>query len=271
MTWKYPSEPRFVQAWTTELLAEDHNKPIAGNTPFRHSSALSCSRRQVFSALGLQPTEPFDAAATHVTTLGTLIHEHLQDAIGRRYPGARFEVVSTVGQTSGSADAVIELPDRRVLWELKTVGAFAFDRAIGLNRKGYRRVPPKGPRPSAICQAAINAIGHDCNEVVVAYLAMEAVSKQLAEKVGLSQLDRIMAEWVVPPDVWRPMATAELDRLDKLAAAVERREVPEGDAYDEERDEWVPISPLQDRRHWSCDYCPYTSACIAHESGVEVI
>lgn len=271
MTWKYPGTPRFVQAWTTELLAEDHDKPIAANTLFRHSSSLACSRRQVFSALGVEATEPFDAAATHVTTLGTLIHERVQDAIGRLWPSAKFEVVSTVGHTSGSADAVIELPDRRVLFELKTVGAFAFDRAIGLSRKGYKRVPPHGPRSSAICQAGINAIGHDCNEVVVAYLAMEAVSKQLADKVGLGQLDRIMAEWVIPVDVWRPMAIAELDRLDKLAGYVERREIPEGDAYDEDKDEWVPISPLQQRRHWSCDYCPFTSACIAHESGVEVV
>jgi hypothetical protein len=282
MSWKQPvREVLFTDSWARELMEVDHDKPTAMGTPFRYSGALNCGRRMIFDALGIEQTDPIDPAGIHVTTMGTYIHERVQDAIGRRYPGARFEVKSQIGTTSGSADGVfdeetilfvvVHWDGGKVLYELKTVGGFAFDKAIGLNRKAYKQADPKGPRPSAIVQAGLNALANGCETVIVGYIGMESVSKGLAEKLDLGPFERFIAEWHIPREVWEPMAQAELQRIDLLTTYLEEKEIPDGTAFDDEKEEWIPVSPNAARPHWTCQYCPHLTTCLAHEAGVDVL
>jgi hypothetical protein len=190
--------------------------------------------------------------------------------MARRYPGrCEFEVPSQVGLISGSADALVTL-DRRIVYELKFTGGYAFDKAIGVNRKSYKSQSPEGPRPSAIAQAGLNAIGLGADEVRVGYVAREAISKQLGDKLNLSQFDRICAEWVIPEEVWRPLAESEIARVEAIAEIVRAEEVPDGDAWDEKAEGWISINPNDARPHWSCLYCPWSTACVAFEAGIDI-
>ena len=272
------SDPIFVTLWSEQLQKRNHDKPTALGTPFRFSDALNCPRRMVFDALGVPKSDPIDPAGLHVTTIGSWIHEQVQEAIGRKFPGARFELASGDETVSGSCDGLTYVggvvgSKGKVLLELKTVGGFAFDKAVGVNRKAYKRGSPEGPRPSAIVQAGLNAIFHEADTVVVMYLAMEAISKQLADRVGFNQYDRFSAEWHIPREVWEPLAREELARIKALEACLdpEDRVIPGGMAFDDKTWEWKPISPNDSRPHWSCSYCAHVTTCIAHEAGVDVI
>jgi hypothetical protein len=281
VSWKQPvREVLFTDSWARELQLVDHDKPTAMGTPFRYSGALNCSRRMIFDALKIEKTDPIDPAGLHVTTMGTYIHEQVQAAIGRRYPGARFEVKSQLGTTSGSADGVVDedtitavIPwgGNSCLYELKSVGGFAFDKAVGLNRKAYKATNPEGPRPSAVVQAGLNALANNCETVVIGYIGMESVSKGLAEKLDLGPFERFLAEWHIPREVWAPMAEAELRRISRLTDWLYEKEIPEGDAFDDKKYEWMPVSPNDARQHWTCTYCPHLTTCFAHEAGIDVL
>lgn len=274
MTWKQPvSDPLFVDVWSRELFEEDHDKPTALGTPFRFSDALNCSRRMVFDALGVEKSDPIDPAGIHVTTIGTILHEKVQDAIGRKYPDAKFEVVSGSELISGSADGVCLVDGHGLLLELKTVGQYPFHKAIGMSGMGYRakRVSPEGPRVSAIAQAGLNALHNGCDTVVVMYIALEAISKNVAERLGFSMYERFTAEWEIPMEVWKPLALDEMRRVSFLNELAQDGQLPSGDYFDDQKWEWESISPEDQRPKWVCDYCPHRTTCVAHENGIEVL
>ena len=276
--WQHPvSNPILTTVWTETLLARDHQKPTAMGTRFRYSNAMNCSRRLVFDALGVRESDPIDPAGIHVTTIGTWIHEQMQAAVAAKYPGATFEVKSSIKDlVSGSADGVIDVASvivtwngGKISWEIKSIGGFGFKKAIGMAGRGYKRGMPEGPRIGAIAQCALNAKGNDCDTCIVSYISLEAVSKQAAQVVGLSEFDRFTAEWHIPREVWEPLADAEIARLDYLddyyVSSNPGKAFPHGDAYED--GEWRQISPNDARRHWSCEYCPHLNTCLAVEDG----
>lgn len=219
MSWKQPLDrPMFVSAVAAELIERNEaagEKAQAADTPFRFSSATDCSRKLALRYAGFEATERMDAPSLVVTERGTLMHEIVQEAIEKRFPGAKFEGKGEVdGLTSGHYDALIDWNGVRYIWELKNVGGFAFDKAVGIKRMGRKMTSPEGPRLSAVVQGGLNAIAHNADEVIVAYIATEAVSVQLARTLGIGVLDRIMAEWRIPKEVWEPLARDELARLE---------------------------------------------------------
>lgn len=256
--------PIFTDALIAELIAEARTaerKAQAYPTPFRFSDAGACSRVLAYAALGLEPTEPMDAAGLWVTGLGTMIHEMLQAALKRRYPQARVEIkglIETV--TSGHCDALVVINGVRWLYELKTTGGYAYDKATGLNRKGHKRGDPAGPRRGALLQAGLNAMAHECSMVAIGYIAMEAVSMQLAEKLGLTQLDRVLAEWHIPEEVWRPLAEDEIVRQRQILQAIDTGQLPVAQAIDDDGEPEY-LDPLARRPSWRCVYCRYRSRC----------
>ena len=101
--WMYPvSQPILTTLWTEGLMEKDHDKPTAMGTAFRYSNAMNCSRRLVLDALGVTPSDPMDPAGIHVTTIGTWIHEQMQAAAEERFPGAQFEVKSSIHDWASS-------------------------------------------------------------------------------------------------------------------------------------------------------------------------
>lgn len=268
--WQLPVEPRFTQLFVEDQMQrnlEAGKKPQAFDTPFRYSDSGKCARSMAYSMLGYEG-EPFDAAGTFVTGLGTLIHEICQEAILKRYPDAKFEIPSRVATSSGHADGIIPTDDLGlVLWELKTMNGTAAKKAIGFNTKGWGA--PGGPRFSTVLQSALNAQANGCDTIVVGHIALEAISKGLAEKWDVSEFMRFIAEWVIPKEVWEPLADQEIARQLEIVDVVESGFLPYRTAVD---DDGMQISLDPDNsKYWQCQYCSHVDRCKKDGGGEPAI
>lgn len=244
-------------------------KPTALGTPLRYSSAYGCARQQSYAAFEAQPTEPMDQAGAWVTGVGTLIHEALQEAIGRKFPNAEFEVATGFGDVlSGSCDAFIPSEDLdgigNVLYELKTMGTFSFDKQVGWNRMRGEFKYPEGPAQKAIAQAGINALGIEqargvtIDYVVMGSITFEALSKQKAAKMGVGDENRILAEFWITRDEWEPLALAELERMTTLGDLVTNGYLADREAKDDDGNR-VMLDP--EGKAWQCEYCSFRTVC----------
>jgi len=270
----------------TSLLVEELHiksqvpKPTAKNTPLRYSSTFSCGRQQGYAAFNADPTEPMDEAGAWVTGLGTIIHEALQEAIGRRFPSAQFEVPSMIGDfLSGSCDALIDTYDvgtnyggTHVLYELKTMGTYAFDKQVGWNRLRGTINNPQGPAGKAVAQAGLNALGIEgenpeirIETLVMGSIGFEALSKNKADNLGIQGVNRFLAEFEVPRSEWEPLALEELERLKEFASIINRDYLPDRWAQDDDN-KFMTLDP--NGRAWQCDYCAFKSVCMDDGPGL---
>lgn len=264
--WRDPlPAPMFASALGDLLLEREREageKEQAFATPFRFSGAHDCARKLGLRYAGFPASNPMDVPALIVVERGTLMHELVQMAIAKRFPQAEFEIKGIVQDVvSGHVDALIELDGVLYVWELKNVGGFKFDKAVGIVRtKGGKRVEPDGPGLAAVTQAGLNALAHKAEFVVVAYISMEAISKQVAMRLSLAPYDRIMAEWLIPRSVWEPLAVNELNRLREIRDRVDNGWLPVGAAVDDRGQiEW--LSPHDARPKWRCEYCSHRDLC----------
>ena len=263
--WKQPVKAEYGQLFLEEEQAQRvsiGDKPKAFDTPFRYSDSGKCARALAYSALKM-PRKPMDLPGILVTGLGTLLHEKIQEAIANHYDAA-FEVPSQYGCSSGSADGVIEDGEFRILLEIKTMGGTAFKKSIGLTNKGISN--PQGPRSSAILQAAQNAVANNCHYIKIVHVALEAVSKGLAERAGLSEIERVIAEWDIPRYVFEPLADQEMLRQQMIVDDLNVGRLPErvsvGDNFQPES-----LAPEGTRQHWMCQYCDYSEQCMKDGPG----
>lgn len=258
-----------------QLIAAESEEAGAREKAFpstcRYSDAGKCAR-----AIGLEsilPRPPItDVAGEFRMWIGTLLHEHVQAAIVAAY-GGQVECATSLGTAhcgcsnrlaSGHADwcGIVAGTDLgRICYELKTEGAYGFDKAIGINRKRYDRSYPHGPRSSAKLQGAINAVANDCDTLIIGVLVMDAISVQLAEKVGLGNLDRICAEWHYKRSEFDQWAKLALDRFTYVDATLANGNLPAREAIGDEM-ETVVLNPEADRQPWQCAYCRVRDACV---------
>lgn len=253
----------------------------------RYSDAGKCLRQIAISFLADQQPDDEDRTMADVDVagefrmwLGTVIHELVMDAIRTRHGGA-LEVPTSLQPLDGSvapmlaaghADWIGEIDGASIAYELKTEGSFGFNSAVGLKRKMYERDPPAGPRSSAKIQGALNALASDCDVLVVGVVAMEAVSINLAAKVGMSNLDRIVAEWHYERAEWTAWAYDELARARRVLAALTDGVLPPREAVG---DEMEPITLKPEQVHsdtglpkqWQCTYCRHRDVCVAVGDG----
>lgn len=266
--------------------AAQTSKPTAKGTPLRYSAAHSCLRQQSYNAYSAVATEPVDFAGAWVMGMGTLVHEALQEAIGRRFPGAEFEVASMHDRhLSGSCDALItgkvfadagleEFSDINVLWELKTMGTYSFDKQVGWNRMRGTLGTAEGPALKAIAQAGMNALGIEAERgitidyVVMGSITFEALSKQKSERMGIEDTERVMAEFWIDRDEWEPLARRELQRMSDLADVLERGYIGATLAIDDDGSE-KKLSPTGS--DWNCAYCQFRTVCIQDGPGVMLV
>lgn len=255
-------------------------KPTARNTPLRYSSAYGCERQQAYASLNAEPTEPMDEAGAWVTGLGTIVHEALQDAISRKYPSAQFEVSSQIGEISGSCDALISTHDvgshyggTHILYELKTMGTYSFDKQVGWNRmRGtFSSSGAEGPAKKAIVQAGMNALGIESENpdirietIVMGSIGFEALSKNKAENMNVHGVNRFLAEFDVEREVWEPLAVQEIARMQYIAEILSVASFPDRWALDD-NGEHIRLDP--NGRAWQCDYCAFRSTCIDDGAG----
>jgi len=267
--YQMPVPPRYGHLWLEELQVQNIErgpKPKAFDTPFRYSDAGKCSRALAYSALGYE-SEPMDLAGTLVTTLGTDLHEKIQEAISNYYT-AEFEVPSQIGGLiSGSADGVIDDGEFKVLLEIKTMNGTAYKKSVGVSNKGVSS--PSGPRASAIIQSALNAVANDCYVIRIVHVGTEAISKGLAERSGIDEIGRVIAEFEIPQEVFTVIADNEIMRLTNIMDTINDGDLPERIAID---DDLSPISlDPENPRYWQCQYCSYNETCKTDGPGMVTI
>lgn len=276
-SWQFPvNQPIFTDALAQELVDKAKTadrKAKAFDTRLRFSDSGRCSRQLAYDDLGVIP-EVWDAASLHVAHIGSVYHELLQGAIQRRFPHCQIEVKGRVPEcdNSGHCDAladetvlmvvVTDWKGGKTLYELKTKGSYQFDKAVGVMRKSFKRGDPKGPGLEVILQAGMNAKAHNCETVVIGYVCFENFSVGLAEKVGLRQMDRFLAEWHLPKEIWQPLVDREIARLNEVLESVDLGYLPEREVYDEKTwGELTTIAPEDSRPAWNCQYCSYRVQC----------
>jgi hypothetical protein len=245
-----------------EQRIEAGPKEHAFETPFRHSDAGKCSRYLGLKLAEVPISDDFDLASDWVMGLGTALHEWWQIELRRIYPDAQIEVRVHIAElTSGHIDALITINGKTFSYELKTINGFGFSKAVGvIKSRGGALVPPDGPKVAHIIQACLNAYGCDADYAVVGYLALESISIQVAANLGLGELDRFMAEWIIGRDLYAPIAVRELARLATVKARFDAGRLPAGVAVG---DDWsdVELDPNASFRNWRCWYCPYLEKC----------
>lgn len=268
---------------TDSLAIEMHErskwgKPTARGTNLRYSSSYGCSRQQAYAAFGVIPSNPMDEAGAWVTGLGTIVHEALQDSISRRYPSASFEVSSQVGNfISGSCDALISTSDldlfdgTHVLFELKTMGTYSFDKQVGWNRMRGTLGNAEGPALKAITQAGMNALGieEENDDIKIHWLVMgsitfEALSVNKSASMDVSGANRFLSEFWIPRPEWEPLASQELARMASINYAIEHGYLPETLALDD-NGKPITLNPSSSS-YWQCDYCQFKDNCQADGS-----
>jgi hypothetical protein len=254
-------------------------KPTARGTTLRYSSAGSCERQISYMGLGAKQNTPMDRSGAWATGLGTIVHEALQEAISRVFPRAEFEVSSQNGEISGSCDALVPGEDLNpewagtwVLYELKTMGTYSFDKQVGWNRMRSTVGYGEGPALKAITQAGMNALGIEkerkirIENVIMGSITFEALSKNKSRNMGVNEYNRQMAEFHVPRDVWEPLALSEIKRFGSVADALKRDIIGDVIALSD-NGEKIMLNP-ESGKHWQCDYCAYRLTCMEDGPGI---
>lgn len=262
------AEPLLTNLLVRKLINDGKDVPPlehAFDTLVRHSDAGGCARKIGLKALGYEQSEPPDAAGIWVMYLGSRIHEALQSAISEEY-GEMAEIEAKVRwddlSASGHLDALIDLPGKRICYELKTKGGFGFDKAVGLDRKGYkmREKGPEGPGALAVLQGSLNALASHSDELRIGVIALESVSKGLAEKLQWDDERRFLAEWRYTRDQFEPWAKAERGRLREILRLVDKNVVPDRWAVGDDMTQ-LKLNPDLAKPAWQCLYCAMRSQC----------
>ncbi len=266
--WKRPVFPTVTSAYSDWLVAQNHDKAFAEETAFRFSAALGCARALGYQLAGVEESNAFDGPSLAIMEMGSLLHEDIQAAYHLAHPNALFETTGSIEDlTSGHVD--IDDAEADEIVEVKTVGAYKFDLAVGLQRKGRKLGSPKGPSRAHICQGGFNAKARGRTKVRIVYITREAVSAPLGQKLGLSSTDRIAAEWLILPEVWEPIVEAELDRLRLIRQLVkDENTLPARQDFDDSGHQII-VDPDGERPFWRCNgYCQWQDRCIADGPGL---
>jgi hypothetical protein len=237
-------------------------KAYAFPTWFRHSDAGKCARYLWFEHTATTQSNPPDVSSAWVMWIGTMLHEELQRALPERFPGCKVEPSVRHGDlSSGHVDALVTLEDgTTICYELKTLGSFGFDKAVGWRRKNWALGIPQGPAASARLQGALNATAADADLLVIGAMGLESASKGFADKHGISEIGRTVAEWHYTKAEFGPWATQELARLQSIRHDLEHKIVPPRTAIGDELEQ-ITLNPNLASPPWQCQYCGHFDNC----------
>lgn len=289
--WAPDATPRWAhllaEKWHRENEEAGERPHAIEGTRFRHSDAGGCARKIAYKAAGFERTNPMDITGSWNTRLGTLIHDAWQEALVEAYPSAVIELASQVFEDgSGSMDALVrEQYDggtgQPEVWttsiELKTQGGTPFKYAIGKARRGME---PEGPKHEHIIQGALNALAHNADELVIAYLAKETLSQNYDDVADLS---KFCAEWTLTREQYQPIARLEIERVEGILRLLDdegllaARKAPgfPGEIVDLPRSRWEKRDQtgnlLDTGSVWGgsyCSgYCSHYDLCVQTPSG----
>lgn len=258
-----------VETWAKKAEEAGPKPHAVPGTTMRHSMAGKCSRAIHYYLTETEVTNGFDLPAYWATGLGSAIHVWWQDTLREAFPSAEVEVPCHIPEadSSGAADAVIVKEDgTRVLLELKTINGFGFKRMA----EGG-----EGPRHGDYVQSCMNAYALKCDELVLIYLSLEAISRARASSRGLDEIERIAKEFRVEKVHFMPTALAELKRWESI-----RESGPDTPRYipdPEYANDVVVADPSKGRLvsgsgstagyAWQCGYCGYQDKCCEDLAG----
>ncbi len=280
--------PPIISHLGIRRYAERPPKPTARGTAMRYSSAYGCERALGYAAVGFAPSNPMGEGDAGAAFFGTLVHEDTQEAILATFAGVEVEVPSEDANAtiSGSADGLISVtnfPDyvstiggTHILWELKTMGEYAFDKQVGFNRRSNAVREGTGPARKAIAQAGMNALnimrerpGVVIDHLVLGSICTSPLSVAKSRAMRVDGIDRLVAEYWIPRDLWEPLAMAEVARMAQIANDVGHGYLPDRIVVDDDGETRVILDPQSHRgAPWQCDYCSYRDTCVADGPGV---
>jgi len=263
--------------WLDENHEQHKNHAVEG-TKFRFSMAGSCSRALAYYMTQVEETDPIDEADAWRMGLGTMIHEALQDACVKAFPGAETEVKVQVDGLNGSGHIDMVLHDVRdgkpwvTAVEIKSINGFGFKMAA----TGFKG-PAEGPRRSHIQQGALGAMSVNADELIICYVAMENVSPSLAKYSDDPVFGRFTAQWTYDRATYMKYAVDEIDRVNHVINALESGASAIDIEPTVENNNGVIVSitnpsngawilqheneVLDSGTVWNCNYCRWQSRC----------
>jgi len=284
-----------VEKWQEEDRERNANYVRSARVSF--SSAGQCARRMGLELLGV-PRVPIEKPGIHVMRIGTIIHEHWQAAMKEAVERGDFGEDTTIEleprvtvdglDGSGRVDAVLR--EQRVTsdgkkyeWvtvvELKTKGGFGYKLAVG------QRGAAQGPGFENLQQAGLYGLALDADEVVIVYIATEAISVAAAKgRKHIDELTRMAVDFTFTPDEFEPVAKMEVKRMNRIMELVDCGELapksfpntelpPRHEIVDPKSGSWRVIDPetgatTNTGKWWACNYCPYQEICQDQPMGI---
>lgn len=251
-----------------------------------------------------EPTEPMTITNYWTFALGTHVHEDVQRAMERAYPGVEIEIKVTLEPDingGSTVDARLTFDKKQaeawslplrpgkdtyvICWELKSINGFGFKNSAS----GFKGAP-QGPRHSAVVQGALAATASDADLLIVSYWSLEQIGPDLVKLVEWSEIGRFSAGWSFTPEQFRPIAEREHKRVNKIIEivdgghlpprAIDDPEIPAGarivDPMKGSKGMWTVVDKATDTisqtgQTWHCAYCNHRSHCNADGAGTPVI
>jgi len=236
----------------------DGPKPTAAGTLLRCSDAQNCLRQRGFAAAKFPEAHSIDTNTLLAFSLGTSMHELLQNSISHSYGGEMEAIVDLSGSgvsLSGSADGVVEVDGETMLLEIKTMGAYPFKMA---KESGL-------PKRQHVAQAALYAMGFpEVTKLWMVYLAKESGFR--GHKAGemlefIIDLDEPTFEGLTP----RQVAEGELENFRSVQNDLSNNMLPDAVVFDDNGVDMLVEKPpaygSSKGQPWNCRYCRYQSIC----------
>jgi hypothetical protein len=269
-------EPVVAEWWKQYVDSGALTKDFAlPDSRVRASWAGDCSRSIAYHVAGVEESDPATVADSWRFNIGTLLHEHIQNALIAAFPGSVAEKKVRIGTDgSGHMDLWIVLPDgTTVAVEIKTINGTGYRRMVGKN--------PEGLRVKYLLQGALNAYFHEppADQLLIGVFSLELMSDAEALKAGITdEYRRFASQWTYTKDQYTAIALEEISRLEGIIKKVDeqgvhsvRRIIPDPSIPPRS----VIVSPLKGiyeikdeagrpigtGRTWQCDYCPFQSHC----------
>lgn len=252
-----------------------------------------CDRALWYMLTDTPMSNPPGAAGVWRMRMGKLIHDEIETLIAHNrfdddnnkhgWWSEEVTDLSVIGYPGSSHADLIYYHHgvATMINETKSLGGFAFKLAT-TTFKGE----PQGAKWQDVMQAAIVAVARDVAMIVALYISPEAISPDVAERNGLDEYGKFIAEWQFNTADWAQDVYTEIarqNRILKLATPYEHegREItwipersidhpdyPGGALIDNPaKGHWVTLNPatgdvVKSGTAWFCGYCNHRDQCL---------
>ena len=232
-------------------------KPTADGSFLRISNITSCDRKQILDGLKVPVTNTGPNAINGFVAreLGTMMHEHIQDAFGTYKNIRDFSPEVPVSMprwlTSGHADGTYQSSEsgETLLLEIKTMRNY-----------GFRKARKEGPKEEHLFQACAYAIALDIHYVHLVYVCTDATPGRWKDAARAGDIH----EWVYNihdpfDDSGSSLSVVTTYFLEQHARMV--REYFNTGVIPEGLKAW-----WDDEIPWECKYCPHFEICESNDA-----